>query len=109
MDDTKRGLYRKYFVQRLRAEDADKDLRLAYETPRGTVVEVFPREKHERCRYYVLDLDHDRHSRAALWGYLSSCEAEYPALAADLRKMLDGSPAPASPQATPTNPGKDAP
>jgi hypothetical protein len=115
--DRKRGLYGKYFVQRLAEEDRAPGV-VALTLVRREVVPGDPRAlfakkirdvpaipppKHERCRYFVLDLDHDRHALAALWGYVSSCEAEYPALAADLRRLLDESapvPAPAKEERT---------
>ena len=43
-----------------------------------------PGGKHEHCRYFVLDLDHDPHAPAAIRAYADSCRADYPALAADL-------------------------
>jgi hypothetical protein len=42
--------------------------------------------KHDGCEYFVLDMTHDFHARAALVAYAASCEADYPALAADLRE-----------------------
>lgn len=47
-----------------------------------------PGKKHHGCRYFVLDLDHDDHAGAAIEAYADSCEREYPALAADLRKWI---------------------
>ncbi len=44
-----------------------------------------PGEKHDGCEYFVLDLTHDVHAKAALLAYADSCESEYPKLAADLR------------------------
>lgn len=44
-----------------------------------------PGLKHDGCRYFVLDLIHDRHAAAALSAYADSCESDYPALAIDLR------------------------
>lgn len=46
-----------------------------------------PGEKHDGCEYFVLDMNHDIHARAAIEAYVNSLEAtgEYPALAADLR------------------------
>lgn len=61
--DQEQGLYRKYDVTRLND----------------------PNGKHTDCTYYVLDLDHDPHSVAALLAYAASCEAQYPGLAFDLR------------------------
>lgn len=43
-----------------------------------------PGEKHENCRYFVLDVDHDPFSIAALEAYANACRARFPALAADL-------------------------
>ena len=67
-DDQKRGLYNKFKVERTDGKSA-----------RG--------EKHDGCEYFVLDMDHDEHARAAIAGYVQSLEdaEEYPALAADLR------------------------
>jgi hypothetical protein len=67
--DTKRGLYGKYKIERLDGSSA-------------------PGQKHERCMYYVLDLEHDKHARAALKAYAESCAKDYPELARDLREML---------------------
>jgi hypothetical protein len=61
--DPEQGLYRKYDVTRLND----------------------PTGKHKDCTYYILDLDHDPHSVAALLAYAKSCEAQYPTLAFDLR------------------------
>lgn len=61
--DPEQGLYRKYDVTRLND----------------------PAGKHKDCTYYILDLDHDPHSVAALMAYAKSCEAQYPTLAFDLR------------------------
>ena len=47
-----------------------------------------PGEKHDRCRYFVLDLSHDKFSAPALAAYADACEAEYPKLARDLRLMV---------------------
>jgi hypothetical protein len=46
-------------------------------------------EKHHGCTYFVLDLQHDKHMPAALRAYADSCEAEYPALARDLRTVAN--------------------
>jgi hypothetical protein len=63
--DAKLGLYRKYDVRRLND----------------------PTGKHAACHYYVLDLNHDRFAGPALRAYADACEAEFPALATDLRAM----------------------
>ena len=70
MGDPKRGLYNKFIVQR---EDRRDDIG----------------EKHYGCEYFVLDLDHDKYAVPALRAYAEHCEAEYPALAADLHAKAD--------------------
>ena len=67
MDDTERGLYEKYKVERL--DDPDK--------------------KHARCRFFVLDLEHDEFSMEALRAYAEACRAKYPELAADLKRIYN--------------------
>ncbi len=47
-------------------------------------------QKHEDCRYFVLDLSHDTHAFAALRAYAESCEQEFPMLASDLRRLCNG-------------------
>lgn len=68
MGDKTRGLYEKFRVERTDGTDA-------------------PGGKHHGCEYFVLDMDHDEHARAAISAYVASLEAagEYPKLAADLR------------------------
>lgn len=39
---------------------------------------------HEKCDYFVLDLTHDVHAKAAIMAYAISCAAQHPMLAADL-------------------------
>ena len=43
--------------------------------------------KHDECTYFVLDLIHDRFAPAALRAYADACEAEFPQLARDVRKL----------------------
>jgi hypothetical protein len=83
--DTGRGLYRKFIVERTDGSSASGG-------------------KHEHCRYFVLDLDHDRHAPAAIRAYADSCRSEYPALAADLDRACPPAPAaaPAPPGSMPT-------
>jgi hypothetical protein len=64
-----RGLYEKYTVRRNDGESA----------PCGV---------HHGCEYFVLDLTHDKHAKAALAAYAESCAAEYPQLAEDLREKV---------------------
>lgn len=71
-----RGLYRKFRVER--TDGTDKE----------------PSGKHYRCRYFVLDLDHDKHAKAALCAYAKDCAAERPKLAEDLLWMVGGPVAP---------------
>ena len=42
--------------------------------------------KHARCRYFVLDLKHDKFAGPALLAYAKACAKEYPVLARQLRK-----------------------
>ena len=45
-----------------------------------------PGEKHELCKYFVLDLTHDPHAIPALRAYAESCRKDgYGLLARDLR------------------------
>ena len=68
MNDTGRGLYRKYAIKRLRD----------------------PCGKHDDCDYFVLDLVHDEFARAALVAYARACRKKCPQLAADLHVRLGG-------------------
>jgi len=53
MNDAERGLYRKYKVER---NDGSSG----------------PGGKHEKCEYFILDLEHDKHAKAALKAYADS-------------------------------------
>jgi hypothetical protein len=68
MGDPTRGLYNKFRVERV--DEADR-----------------PGGKHHGCHYFVLDLDHDPHAKAAIEAYANSCEGEYPLLARDLNEI----------------------
>jgi len=68
--DARQGLYQKFRVERT---DGSSE----------------PGGKHEHCRYFVLDLDHDKHAASALAAYCESCRHEFPALAADLERLID--------------------
>jgi hypothetical protein len=68
-----RGLYEKYIVQR--ADGATGDGR-----------------KHEHCRHFVLDVDHDPLAGPCLNLYADLCEMSYPQLARDLRKLTGALP-----------------
>lgn len=67
-NDTGRGLYRKYNVQRLNDSDG----------------------KHAQCNYFVLDLDHDPYAKVALRAYAVSCRKKFPQLAEDLTQIANG-------------------
>lgn len=82
--DTKRGLYRKYFVQRIADEDQGNPMYLVHKFSWGTAVRVPP--KHADCDYFVLDMSHDAHALAAISAYADSCALDYPDLARDLRR-----------------------
>jgi hypothetical protein len=73
MDDAERGLYKKYDVKRT---DGSTD----------------PGGKHSRCPYFVLDLEHDKHAKAAFRAYAKSCKKEFPELARDLLEMMKPTP-----------------
>lgn len=60
------GLERRYSVQRLND----------------------PELKHNECRFFVLDPQHDPFARMALAAYIIACEDDYPALATDLALWL---------------------
>lgn len=60
--DRDKGIYEKYHVARLNDEAG----------------------KHNECEYFILDLVHDDHARAALLAYAISCKDEYPVLSAEL-------------------------
>lgn len=77
------GLYGKFLVRRMDGSD-------------------LPGGKHHGCKYFVLDVDHDKYAAAALGTYASQCEQEYPLLAKDLREKFGaqgGQPQPAVPEA----------
>ena len=65
MGDETKGLYHKFNVTRT---DGSSE----------------PGGKHEHCRYFVLDLDHDPHAASALDAYARSCRKDFPVLADDL-------------------------
>ena len=73
MDEKRTGIYKKYNVKRM---DGGNE----------------PGRKHEHCLYFVLDLDHDVHSTAAILAYANSCEEDFPLLAIDLRNIAKNPP-----------------
>lgn len=44
--------------------------------------------KHDKCEYFVLDVVHDPHARAAMTAYAASCRGEYQKLAAELDQRV---------------------
>lgn len=70
MGDKNRGLYGKFHIERTDGKSA-------------------PGQKHENCRYFVLDLDHDPFAMPALQAYAKACKEENPALAHDLLNIAD--------------------
>lgn len=69
--DTKRGLYRKFDVSRT---DGSSN----------------PGGRHHGCKYFVLDLTHDRYAKVALLAYADACRADFPKLADDLAALAHG-------------------
>ena len=70
MSDKEIGLYRKYKIERVDGSSKEG-------------------KKHHNCTYFVLDLNHDKHARAALAAYAKSCKDEYPQLSNDLRILVE--------------------
>jgi len=66
---SKDGLYDKFIVLRVDRRDA-------------------PGEKHHKCRYFVLDVDHDEYALPALKAYAKACKEEYPQLTQDLLQIV---------------------
>ena len=48
-----------------------------------------PGARHHKCRYFVLDLDHDLHALPAIVAYAESCAATHPQLSADLMRLAE--------------------
>lgn len=71
MGDKSQGIYKKFNVTRTDGSSA-------------------PGGKHENCFYFVLDLNHDPHAKAALKAYADSCRTDYPLLAGDIDRMIEG-------------------
>ena len=68
--DPNRGVYKKFEVTRTDGSSAEGG-------------------KHHGCRYFVLDLDHDPHARAAMEAYAKSVRKTHPKLYADILNGLD--------------------
>ena len=69
MGDPTKGLYGKFRVERTDGKSA-------------------PGKKHHGCAYFVLDIDHDPHAKAALRAYAETSRGEYPLLARDIDATL---------------------
>lgn len=70
LDKRDRGIYDKFRVERTDGRSE-------------------PGEKHDGCRYFVLDVDHDPHAPAALLAYAESCRGDgHEALADDLETLV---------------------
>lgn len=48
-----------------------------------------PTSKHDDCRFFVLDIDHDVHARRALRLYAAAVGFQNPELFHDLHRLLD--------------------
>ena len=68
MGNESRGFYGKYVVYRV---DGSND----------------PGKKHENCKHFVIDIDHDVYAVPALLAYADLCDDNYPVLANDLREI----------------------
>lgn len=47
-----------------------------------------PGQKHDGCRYFVLDVVHDKFATAALLAYAEACKETYPMLAQSIIEEL---------------------
>ena len=69
MGDVNRGLYQKFFIDRVDGKSA-------------------PGAKHFGCEYFVLDLTHDPYALPALEAYALACQDDYRQLARDLMEKV---------------------
>lgn len=67
LDKRKKGLYAKFRVERTDGKSE-------------------PGEKHDGCKYLVLDMSCDPHAIPAAMAYAKSCADDYPLLARDVRQ-----------------------
>ena len=67
--DSVKGLYHKFFVTRTDGRSGPGGL-------------------HENCKYFVLDLTHDKHAIPAIQAYAKSCRKKNPVLADDLQAVV---------------------
>jgi hypothetical protein len=70
MDDTIKGLYNKYTVDRVDGSSR-----------KGC--------KHYGCNYFVLDMVHDPYARDAVAAYAEACKEKYPSLSKDLKILTE--------------------
>jgi hypothetical protein len=64
MSDNNRGIYKKYNVRRTDGSSA-------------------PGKKHEKCTYFVIDIEHDA------FAYAKACAASHPQLHDDLMRIVE--------------------
>lgn len=69
MPDSEKGLYQKFSVER---KDGSSDYG----------------KKHYGCKYFVLDLSHDKFSIPALEAYAVACSSDFPLLALDIHQKI---------------------
>jgi hypothetical protein len=69
VDKKTTGLYDKFSVERTDGTSA-------------------PGQKHDGCKYFVLDLTHDPFAAPAIRAYVDACRADYPLLARDLETQF---------------------
>lgn len=69
LSNTKRGFYQKYQIRRVDGS-----------TKEG--------QKHEKCHFFTLDIEHDKFAIPAINAYADACEGTHPQLAKDLRQLL---------------------
>lgn len=64
------GVFRKFVVRRVDGSDQ-------------------PGGRHHGCEYFVLDVVHDQHAKAALAAYAESCKDSHPALSKDMKERYE--------------------
>lgn len=69
MDKATTGIYNKFNVTRMDGKSEEG-------------------QKHHDCKYFVIDMSHDKFAAPALLAYADACEREYPILAQDLRALF---------------------
>lgn len=69
-------------------EKPNEGIKRKYEV-RRTDGSSIPGGKHSGCSYFVLDINHDEFSLAALKAYAEACKSKLPALAVDLMQIVN--------------------